>query len=207
MLKIKALTLIELIIALLIASALMAAIMSIFLSTVKHSQGTVEQVRLDSELHHVMSAVTKDVRRAGYWSDASSSTTNPFMQSATDITVNGSNNCILMTYDHNADGALPAVSTGMDDERYGYRLSNSIIQFRPHTAAFDCAASASSWTNFTDPNIIIITAFNVVKATETVSSMEVRTITITLTGQLVSNASITKTLTQTIKVQNDRYTP
>lgn len=207
MLRLRGVTLVELMVALLIASAVIGGIMAIFVSSVKHGRMTVEQGHLDNELHHVMSVVTRDVRRAGYWASANTSSTNPFMQSATDITINGGNNCILVSYDHNSDGSLPAVNSGTDDERYGYRLMNSAVQYRPNTAAFDCSASAGSWTNLTNPNVVNVTAFTVTKSTKTTSSMELRTITITLTGQLVSDATVTKTLTQVVKVQNDRYAP
>lgn len=207
MLKQKGLTLVELMIALLIAGVVVAAVMGIFVSAVTHTRVTIEQSRLDNDMFGAMNAIVRDVRRAGYWASASTSATNPFMQSATDITINATNDCILLSYDHNDDGALPAVNSGTDDERYGYRLMNGAIQFRTNSASFSCSASATNWTNFTDPNIVTITAFTVTKTTKTASSMELRTITITMTGQLVSEPSITKTLTQTVKVQNDRYVP
>ena len=205
MLKQKALTLIELMIGLLITGVVMASALAMYGAAVKHSRATAEQGQLDKSLHHVLGMMVRDIRRAGYWASASTSSENSFMQSGTDITVNSGNNCILLTYDHNADGSLPAVNSGIDDERYGYRLMNNALQFRPNNAAFDCTASAASWANLTDPNVLTVTAFSVTKTDTTTANMTLRNITVSITGQLVSDTSITKTLTQTVKVQNDKY--
>ena len=207
MLRQKALTLVELMIALLITAVVIAAVLGVYSAVVKHGRATVEQGHLENELQRVVRTLARDVRRAGYWSGAATSATNPYMQAGTDITVNGSNDCILLTYDHNDDGTLPAVSSGTDDERYGFRLSGGAIQFRQNSAAFDCAAAANAWTNLTNPNIITVTTFSVTLNEDAVSSMIVRSVAVSITGQLVSDSSITKTVTQTIKVQNDKYSP
>lgn len=207
MLKLKGLTLVELMIALLIAAIVIAGVMSVFVSVIRHSHGDIELGRLDSNLHKVVGTIARDVGRAGYWANSETSATNPFTQSGTDISVNAANNCLLITYDHNDDGSLPSESSGSDDERYGYRLMNGAIQYRPNNASFDCAASSASWTNMTDPNVVTITNFSVTKNTLTNANIEIRTITLSITGQLVSDTAITKTITQTIKVQNDRYAP
>lgn len=207
MLKQAAVTLVELLIALTLGVVVVAAGMAVFVASINHGRNSVEYGHLDTQLQLVMEAIARDVRRAGYWGSAGSSQTNPFTQAATDITVNASGNCVLMAYDNNGDGTLPAVNSGSDDERYGFRLMNGAIQFRPVTGTFSCSAAAANWTNLTDPNVVNVTTFTVVKNTSTEGTVELRTITVSITGQLVSNTAITKTLTQTIKVHNDKYTP
>ena len=207
MLKQAAVTLIELLIALTIGVVVVAAGMAVFVASVNHGRDSVEYSHLDTQLQRAMGAITRDVKRAGYWASAGTSQTNPFTQAATDITVNAAGDCILMAYDNDDDGSLPAEGSSSDDERYGFRLMNSAMQFRPATGTFSCSAAAANWTNLTDTNVINITAFSVAKNTSTEGSIELRTITVSITGQLVSDATVTKSLTQTIKVQNDRYTP
>lgn len=205
MLRTKGITLVELMIALLVAAIIIVGVMAVFVSVVRHGRGDVQVAHLESNLHKVVSAIARDVGRAGYWASAEQSATNPFTQAGTDISVNAAHNCVLITYDHNSDGTLPAVNTGSDDERYGYRLMNGAIQYRPNDASFDCNASSTSWTDLTDSNVVTITNFSVTKNTASNGNIQIRSITLSITGQLVSDASITKTITQTIKVNNDRY--
>lgn len=209
------LTLIELLVTLVISSVIMIGLASLMLSSAQNSKVTIDSGRLDRALYSAMNVIANDVRRAGYWASANSSSSNPFMASGTDISVNASNNCILLTYDHDANGSLPSVSSAYDDERYGFRLSGDAIQFRPRGAVFSCAAAASNWENLTDPNVIKITAFNVTKMDEDIdldgagpgtAKTTLRKITITITGQLANDASVTRTLTRTVKVYNDKYT-
>jgi prepilin peptidase dependent protein B len=207
MLKQRGVTLVELMIALAIAVVIIAAVMAVFITTVRHSRESLEQGRLNTELHRTIRIIARDIGRAGYWASATSSQTNPFTQSSTDLTVNGAGNCILLSYDNNGDGSLPAVNSGTDDERYGFRLISGAIQYRPVSATFSCTASAASWTNMTDPSLVTITAFSVTINTSSEPPMEIRNVTISITGQLVSNTSITKTISQTVKVQNDKYAP
>lgn len=212
----KGFTLLELIIALLVSLTVMVGILALFFNMIKHSRSTVEAGRLDRTLHAAMFAMATDIRRAGYWANATSSSTNPFMVTgSTDIQV-PSSSCILLTYDHNSDGSLPGISSGIDDERYGYRLVNNAIQYRPAGATFSCSAGTDVWTNLTDPNIVKITALTFVKNDQVVdidgagagtATLTVRSITITLTGELVSDSSTSKTITRTVKVYNDKYAP
>lgn len=210
-------TLIELLIASAISLVVVAGLIGLLLMSTNHSQTTIGVGRLESQLRLVLNAMTTDIQRAGYWANADSSATNPFMVTGTtDLTINGAQNCILMTYDHDNDGALPAVSSASDDERYGYRLMNNAIQYRPRGANFDCAAGANVWENLTDPNAVTITAFVVTLNSQTVdiddtgpgtATIVRRSVSISITGELTHDTSVTKTLQTTVKVYNDKYNP
>ncbi len=209
-------TLLELMIALLVSTFVVAALVGLFFMAGRHNESTLEITKLDAELNLVINSMARDVQRAGYWANSSSSSTNPFMQTGTtDLTVVGGN-CVLMTYDHDADGSLPGVGTGTDDERYGYRLVNGAIQYRPSGASFSCNAAADAWTNLTDNRIITITAFVLTLDTQSAdidgagsgtSTMEIRKLNVTISGRLVGDASVTRSLTKTIKLYNDKYVP
>lgn len=209
-------TLLELMIALFISTFVVAALVGLFFMAGRHNTNTLEVTKLDTELNLVINSMARDVQRAGYWANSQTSATNPFMQTGTtDISIVGGN-CVLLTYDHDANGALPAVGAGTDDERYGYRLMAGAIQYRPSGANFSCAADGTAWTNLTDNRIITITAFSLNLTTQSVdidgagsgtSTMQVRRLDVTITGQLVDDPSVTRTLTKTIKLYNDKYVP
>jgi len=172
---------------------------------------------LDRELQTITDIMANDIERAGYWKNANTGSNNPFMQTGTtDIAINAAQNCILFTYDSNGDGSLPAISVAYDDERYGYRLDDGAIQFRPYGAAFDCAAAHNNWTDLTRPSEMTITAFIVALNNKAVdidgsgpgtNTIHYRTITMTISGQLTSDSNVKKTITRTIKVYNNKYVP
>jgi len=208
-------TLTELVIALALNGFIIVGLIAIFVSGLTHYNTMFQTNQLYTELHAAMDIMVMDIRRAGYWSQASSiigthSNTNPFMASGADISVNGSNNCILFTYDHTNSGSLPSISSSYDDLRYGYRLSGGAVQSRPWGATFACTAAASNWTNITDTNTINVSALNFALSTQVVTvgshTMTIRYVTITLTGKLLSNTAITETLVENVRIANDKYT-
>lgn len=205
----------ELMIALSINGFIFVALIAIFVSGLTHYNSAFQTNQLYTELHAAMDTMVNDIRRAGYWSLASSiigshSNTNPFMAAGTDLTLGSGNTCILFTYDHTNSGALPAISSSSDDLRYGYRLSGGAIQSRPWGSTFACTAAANNWTNITDTNVITISNLNFALSSQVVTSgshtITIRYITITLTGYLKSNSAITETLVANVRIANDKYT-
>ena len=215
--KHKGFTLIELMVALVINALIFIFLIGIFANNLTHYNLTLNTNRLNQQLEEIMQIMTFDIRRAGYWANASSNVgtntnTNPFQNASggTDIAVNGS--CLTFTYDHNSNGSLPGTSTTSDDERYGYRLNNGFIQTRPWGASFNCAASANVWENMNDASITITTlTFTLNSYTLTTGpgaqGITQRSVDIVLTGNLTSNPAITKTLRQHVRINNDYFVP
>lgn len=209
-------TIVELLVALLISSLLFIGLISMYFSTVQHGGKMLNANRLYEQLSSAMELMSADIRRAGYWSQAStnvgtSANTNPFMASGVRLTISGGN-CILFVFDNNADAALPAANTGTDDERYGYRLSNGVVQARPSNAPFDCAAANNEWENITDPNLITVTNLTFTQTQKSVSvgassNLYFTYIDISLSGRLTNDSTVQMTLTNHIRVHNDRFAP
>lgn len=210
-----AFTLVELLISLAISTAIVLGLMGLIAGSVRHSNAALQVARLDRALHTAMDVMVSDITRAGYWAGSDTSNTNPFMISgSTDIQISGS--CILLTYDKNQNSSLPSITSSSDDERYGFRLNGGAIQYRPWGATFSCTAAASAWENLTDPNVITITAFTPTLTTTSVdidgtgsgtATNNIRKVTLTITGTLVRDTSVTRTVTQEIRVSNDKYAP
>ena len=206
----------ELLIALIINTLLLAALITVFSANIRYFKTTVNASRLNQQMQTAMNIMASDIRRAGYWSNArndlgSATNNNPFMVTATDISINAGGNCILLTYDRSENGTLPAIDASIDDERYGYRLTNQAIQSRPPGAPFDCDTTSSNWENITDTGFMQITNLSFTLTTKTVSSgsgndLIMRSIDISMTGRLTSDTSVTKTITQHDRVRNDKFT-
>jgi prepilin peptidase dependent protein B len=203
-------SLVEMLIALVVNVILMFALITVFSSNIGNYTAVSNSEVLMQQLQAALQLMTNDIRRAGYWSNASNDISsgqnnNPFMAAATDVSVNATNNCILFTYDHNGTGTLPAISR--------FRLNGQTLQTRPFGAAFSCTAAASAWENVTNPAIVQITNLSIILTPTNVpvgatsNYMILRSINISITGQLASNTSVTKTLTQHVRIRNDKYVP
>jgi prepilin peptidase dependent protein B len=214
----QGLSLIELMVALLVGSILIVGVLAVTATTLKESARNLQKQRLQYELQSAMNNMIADIRRAGYWANASSqmgtnTNSNPFMTTANLATP--SSNCILLSYDINSNSSLPTVNSGSDDERYGYRLSNNAIQARITNGTYNCTANAG-WVNITDPLAITVTQLNFVISAPTTdidgsgtdtSTLTERQVDITLTAQLINDATVSTTLNQTVRVYNDLFTP
>ena len=216
--KKKGFTLIELLVVLVVASILLSSLLAVYSTALLAYQRAMNTARLTQSLQSAMLLMTNDIRRAGFWKNAKTdvnagSNHNPFMLN--DITVNGTNNCILFTYDRNGLGSLPSIGAGTDDERYGFRLQSGAIQSRPSGAMYDCNAPSGNWLNITDPASITITqlTFTVTNTSLSVPAgsgsptLIIRTVNVSITGQLLSDSTVTKTLNQLVRVHNDNYSP
>lgn len=195
----RGLTLIEVLVGLTISLIISAGILAIFSNSLTSSQQMINNGRLNQILNATMNTIVSDIQRAGYWSNATSSTNNPFFSGTDDITTTAS--CITFAYDADQSGTVS------DSNRFGYRLSGGTIQYR---GAGGTCAGAGTWTNLTDPNIITISAFTVSTSTISLSGdgtdhTDYRTVTISMTGQLASDSDTTITLSRTIKVFNNSY--
>lgn len=210
-------TFIELLTALAINLLLFGGLITIFLSNINHYRVSINTNRLNQQMQTAMLVMSNEIRRAGYWSNAQNDigtgvNNNPFVASGTDISINVSNDCILFAYDSNDDGSLPAISSSIDDERYGFRLNGQTLQARPYGAPFSCTAATNTWENVTDSNIIQITALTFTLNQSTIAtgpgskSLIIRSVDISMTGRLTSDNSITKTITQHVRLMNDKFT-
>jgi prepilin peptidase dependent protein B len=206
----------EVMMSLVINTILLLALMAIFVANLQHYRKTLATNQLNEQLQSAMQVMSNEIRRAGYSAAASnnvasSQNTNAFMATGVDISVNGANNCILFAYDRNGNGTLPAISSSSDDERYGFRLLSGALQTRPPGGTFDCTATATNWDNLTDTNVMTVTNLTFSLTQQSVasgtSSLALRSVDITLSGRLVNDTAVTATLTQHVRIRNDKFIP
>jgi len=211
-------TLIELLIGMAVGLVVLAGMIFFLVNLSQYSVSTIRQVRLNYELQAAMSLLTKDIRRAGYHFNAKNMiglgvNSNPFMSATTDISV-PSTSCVLFSYDLDNDGALPSLNTPPNDERFGYRLNNQIIQTRSQIDTnFSC--NSGSWDDLTNIKIIEVTnlTFSLIntviplKSPPTTESVVIRNLAISITARLASDNSVTQTLSTNLRIRNDKYQP
>lgn len=198
----KGMSLIEVLVAMSMSLIIAVAVIGVFTTMLQSSQNIIEKGKLDRDLNTLMDIIVSDIQRAGYWANASSHYSNPSTTSST-------TDCILFSYDRDTDGSIA------DSEKLGYRWNSSTqkIQVRGSGSTFSCAGP-TNWTDLTDPNVIQITAFSisvntvpVAARTNSTDTTYYRTVTITISANLTTQPTVTKTLTRIIKVYNNDYQP
>lgn len=151
----KGISLVELMVGLAVGLLIVAGLIGVYIATLSTSGSMLKSTRLDHDLQAIMSIMTNDIRRAGYWNSeaAGAPSTNPFTN--TDNINTATAGCILYAYDR-GDGAGGAPDGLVeDDERYGFKLVNGAVWMRTSgTTSSDCGNG--NWERLSDENVELI---------------------------------------------------
>ena len=221
-------TLPELIISQLLGVIVVAASLSIYVSAIASSTDTVQSARLNHDLDTIMILMVYDIKRAGNWGGADSGTDavdNPFTADTTDIQILSGGSCIRYSYDADEDGVVDG------NEYYGFVLDDSSAKMRSSSTDTTTAQCPDAgWAVLSENSVVEITALNfnaddskclnmtsdpplnwstpcsAVDPTLIASGdriIEQRFINITLTGRLVDDTAVERTLQETVMVRNN----
>jgi prepilin-type N-terminal cleavage/methylation domain-containing protein len=199
-------TLIELMISMLIGLIILAAVIGMFVSMVKSDNDYLKSIRLNQELRAAMSLITRDIRRSGAnrnaaVNSATTPPTNPFaVAGTTKISIGNpgpsTGTSISFSYDEAADATT---------ELYGYRLNSTAGTEGIESCTGETVAGCGTWRLVTDNSLVNITALSFTGATVTEGGINIRQITVTLSGRLRKDSNVARTLTETVKVRNDDF--
>ena len=121
---------------------------------------------------------------------------------------NGS--CVLFAYDKNKDDLIN--TDAGNDERFGYRLTSigdiGTIEKRTGGDYSDC--DSGTWVAMTDSNLVNITNLHFSMIESSVTGNNGGTIKrikfyTTITGNLMANSAISKTIDRTVYLRNEQY--
>lgn len=220
MLAVKGSTLFELMIGLLLGATIILGAMGMVFGVMRSNTESLRVTRMDHELRSAIDLISKDLRRYGYWGNAvqdlyANQNTNPFHSADNQLVVNA--NCILFSYDVDEDGTIPSLNTSPSDERFGYRLADNAIQSRPsYSDSYDCDDPDDEWEAITNNDMIRVTNLRFSQSSQVIdidgagsgtSTITVNRVDITMTAELVSDSSISRTLTESVRIRNDVLTP
>jgi type II secretory pathway component PulJ len=186
--KQKGITLIELMIALILALIVTAAILTIFISNVKSSAENIQMMQLNQELRDAMNFMSDELKRHGYSSNSTSAAMNT-LDTATA-------SCVIYGYTDNL-----AVTTVK-----GFRLNGGDLEWCSNNAS-GCGngnCPAPGWQDITTSGTTTISAFNVVPDNIPSGSVTVERLDLTLTGQRQLNPDVaSRTIQETIRIRNE----
>ncbi|WP_417226601.1 hypothetical protein [Amphritea sp.] len=221
-------SLVELMISITLGLLVISSILQVYVSMVTASANTINQTRLVEELRTAATVIAQDIRRAGYFGGVPGTddfTNNPFVSGVNDLSVaqftgEAANSCVLLSYDLDGDKTVDdGTVTASDMEQFGYRLNASVLQMRTSGNTFACTDMAG-WEDLTTPEIEVTSLTFTVNTsclninTETVGCpctsgdpcQYIRDVDMNLSGRLKSHTESSVSLTDTVKIRNDKYT-
>jgi prepilin peptidase dependent protein B len=194
-------TLVELLIGITLSLFLAAGATKFFVDYLHSNRLMLAETRLNQDLRAVMDTVARDLRRAGYWSQAVKASqwppaANPYQA----VTPTAGATASVVTHDYDATGYT------------GFRISNAVLE-----------AESRVWQEFTDPQSVRITAFSVTSQPQEVSlgsyctpactlgepgcpSLIVRRFLIRIEAQSTADAGIVRRMEESVRVRNDEVT-
>jgi len=203
-------TLIELLIGLTLGLMVIASTLTLYVITTRSSSDLLHSTRLNHDLETIMQIMTHDIRRAGYQGDPPS------------VIIDDSGSyldaCILYNYydDHDND------PNEHKTKYYGFKRKENSIALRQDDNLFDC--DSNYWEKITEENVTQITelsfsdtdsqCFNATTtSTGPCTTVEpaalsgdritkISHITISLSGTLVQDSTVTKRLDASVTVAN-----
>lgn len=156
-------SLIELLLALLLASLTAIALGSCALALLQHHQQQQRLNQLTDDLLLAGGLISRELRRSGYWGESAALWQQPQHNPFLALSVSADGHCLLYHYDFNGDGLLQGgvgpspwhalASEAIPSERFGIRLRAGALQLRKDGAACD---SASGWETLTSANSQVV---------------------------------------------------
>jgi prepilin-type N-terminal cleavage/methylation domain-containing protein len=206
-------TLVELLISMLLGLMVVGMMISLYTSSVVNNSKIINQGKLNLEVKSLIELMSRDIRRAGYWADATSSalstgfSQNLYTGASAALAVSPDQSCITFAYD--MDAANPEVTA---QEYIGYKLQQGGVYVR---SGFSPCEASANWTQLTNDAIYIeklvfnLTKVNAKGELGTVPSEGLNTlmstVTINLKASLVSDRNKAVELDKTVLVRNQDY--
>lgn len=228
----KGVSLVELMVGLAIGLIIVGAASTVYVNAVRSGSDTLRSAKLNIELRGAMDMMVAEIRRAGYFNMATPST-NPFTQATTNLS-SPSTDCILFSYDANGNGTTdssdffgfrrvdsaismrfggnptPTTSAGCavsTDSWEGITDPNSVIvDTLTFAIAYQCINAQTGLSSAIQPCSAGNSVYTAATTGVTSKSdlVEVRDVTISLVGHHKNDTLTTMSLSQSVRVRNDR---
>lgn len=202
----KGYSLVELMISLVLGMIVIGAAMGVYIGTFIGNSNQMKMARLNGDLRIVLTQVTRDLRRAGYthWTLPQLAVGNFMNSPQASPTLAAS--AADIRYDENSNG------TAETAEDFGFRWADS--NGDGTNDKIQARIGAGAWSDLTDPAVIRITNFNItdnsptaVNPTGAAAAVTVPIYTVDIAGQLVSDATVQRSIRETVRIRNPILVP
>ena len=215
----RGMTFSELLIGLALGALVMTAVLNSYIRLGDQSRFLITQARVYHDLDSLLSLMTHDIRRAGFWQNDNPALVrdNPFTGNMTNLNTGRYSNadppasCLTYSYDLNRDGLFNQGNS----EFFGYRLRNGAVEMRTGGSDYNCRQG--SWQKITTARTIITglsfavtsKSVNPLSTTNNCSGntcQQMRLVNISLTGYPDRHPDESVTLSTVVLVRNNRVT-
>lgn len=207
-------SLVELMVALVIGSIFTLSAVTVMSNSLARSSDSVRMVQLSQELRATMNMVSGEIRRSGFDIDplAYYQSDRAVTSGLTMGTLDGEGNasCLQISYEDKTGATWNAVYSLFTVDSVGRIAVNMEADATCATAASD-----DGWNQITDPDLTHITALTISRlvdetdmginpATGNTVQLGTESVQISITGQLVEDATISRTVVNEMNLRN-RY--
>jgi len=212
----RGLSLVEMMVGVAVGLFIVAASALLVSAQISDNHRLLLETQVQQDLRAATDIITRELRRAGHWGAAQQAVWNPgagFTVPNPYLSVtpaSGSADNVSYTYKRPDDAA----------GTFGFKLEDSVIK--------TLLPGGAGWQELTDHNVLNVLSFTVAADTPAQvrlmcpkacplpapgadpdycwPTVAVRTLTVTLTGQAVSDSAITRTVTSKVRLRNDAVT-
>jgi type II secretory pathway component PulJ len=186
--------LVELLIALLLGSILLAMVIGLYVTGVSTGAKSLKYSRLRTDLQSILAIIETDIRRAGYGGE------NYLVGATGDkgIDINSGGDCIVYYYNHNSSVTLES------SNQMAFSLKDSTIKFKTGVGqvANTVCAVTTGWTDVSDDQFISITDLDFTENIVSSAFATIRSVKIELAGELISDSAYKHAITTRVQVRN-----
>ena len=213
----RGLSLIELLVGLAIGLFITAAGATLLSSHLRENRALLLEARLMQDLRTAAHVITRDLRRAGHWGNATSGAWLP-----------GTTTALVNPYSAIAPSgaASDAVSFrySRDSTENNVVDTNEQFGFRLRSGAVEMLLGAGNWQALTDAGTLFITNFSVTPEVERIDlqalcskpcaagsttcppEQQVRSLALVISGRSVTDAAVTRSVRSQVRLRNDSFT-
>lgn len=211
-------TLIELMIALTIMLVVSMVAVQFSASVFATNTQLIHMTQLTSEMRSTMQIISRDVRRAGYSSDALAGflTTQAIDSGITmGVEVNGAADCLQVTYDDMSESLSGKTANVVYRLRTisGVRRISVLYGDNATDISCDTLVTDVGWVDMSDPLLVNITALQFVhnenltdiaenRSNGHMTQVGIEQVQITISAMLSGNATISRTITNEVQIRN-----
>ncbi|WP_413699848.1 prepilin-type N-terminal cleavage/methylation domain-containing protein [Psychromonas sp. KJ10-10] len=190
-------SLIELLIALLLSSILLAMVIGLYVTGVTSGSKSLKYSRLRTDIQSLVTMIEKDVRRAGF----GGSDYLVGISANKSIDINSAKNCIVYYYNHNQSSSLE------HSNKMAISLKNNAIKFKTGVGkvAEDVCSATSGWKGLSDDKFISISQFILTEMVTSSATATIRSLDITLSGELVSDSQYSQSVSSRVQIRNPEF--
>lgn len=206
----RGLSLVELLVGMAITLVVVAGALKMFVGQVDGHRRLLLEARLHQDLRAASDLIARDLRRAGYWQQASLGTAwpaqpNPYRA----ISPSGATSAALTSYSYSRDATE---NNSLDsNESFGLRLNAGSLQL---------LEGGAGWQQLTDAGTVLVTGLAITPQTRSIGlghlcspactsadpacpRLELRRYDIVIRGRATSDASVTREVRESVRVRND----